>query len=191
MAYRIDEDSVGDPSIFFRVILKDEAFRGSSIADITWRVSRSSLDDVGPFRNWGCIRTSIPVPKLTAASDPIRTGNRWRTTAICSSGRSNLSARRSNQRKRYSADGLPPLRANRAGIPGVFSGKAPLSPTRELQLRELQPAFHAGTLSEGRITATPASAPRLSISAFCQPSITRERVPSPSTRNVVGTLEIP
>lgn len=46
--YSLDEDWTGDPSIFFRVVLSDEAANPKRLGDVAWRV-REKLDwDVNP-----------------------------------------------------------------------------------------------------------------------------------------------
>jgi hypothetical protein len=51
--YRFGEDHTGDPSLFFRVVLKDEATDESVIGDVTRRISATIFNVRQPIENWG------------------------------------------------------------------------------------------------------------------------------------------
>lgn len=53
LAYRLGEDSTGEPSIFFRITLLDWATAENLIADVTGRVAGTLFDEVRPLENWG------------------------------------------------------------------------------------------------------------------------------------------
>jgi hypothetical protein len=53
LTHRIRPDSTDEPSIFFRVLLRDEAFREDSIVDVTRRISKTLLEAVRPLEDWG------------------------------------------------------------------------------------------------------------------------------------------
>lgn len=53
VAYRIREDSSGEPGIFFRITLVDSATAEDLISEVSGRVVTSLLEEVGPIENWG------------------------------------------------------------------------------------------------------------------------------------------
>ena len=53
VAYRIGEDSTGEPSIFFRITLLDWATAENLITDLTGRVATVLFDEIRPLDNWG------------------------------------------------------------------------------------------------------------------------------------------
>lgn len=53
VAYRIREDSTGEPSIFFRITLVDSATSENVIADVTGRVAETLFNAIHPVDNWG------------------------------------------------------------------------------------------------------------------------------------------
>jgi hypothetical protein len=52
-AYRVREDSTGDPSIFFRITLTDAAARRDILMDTTHRIRTTLFDELRPIENWG------------------------------------------------------------------------------------------------------------------------------------------
>jgi hypothetical protein len=53
VAYQRREDSTGDPSIFFRIVLTDDAAREEILTDITDRIETTLFDEVRPGEDWG------------------------------------------------------------------------------------------------------------------------------------------
>ena len=53
VAYSLREDSLGEPSIFFRVALTDEATIENIVNGITNRIETLLMDEVRPIENWG------------------------------------------------------------------------------------------------------------------------------------------
>ena len=53
VAYRVTLDSTDVPSIFFRILLKDEYIREETLADLTGRIGAILREAVGPLENWG------------------------------------------------------------------------------------------------------------------------------------------
>ena len=54
VSYSFREDSTGDPSIFFRIVLTDEvAAQHGRLVDITEGIVRIFLEEVSPIENWG------------------------------------------------------------------------------------------------------------------------------------------
>jgi hypothetical protein len=51
VAYRLREDSTGDPSIFFRIVLADSAFREKSLTEVTNSIATTLIDEVRPIEN--------------------------------------------------------------------------------------------------------------------------------------------
>lgn len=50
--YSIREDSTGDPSIFFKVVLSDEASRDERLMDSTRPIERIIVEVMRPLENW-------------------------------------------------------------------------------------------------------------------------------------------
>lgn len=55
VTYRLREDHAGDPGIFFRITLADEAAKERVISDVAGRVENILLDEIHPLENWGLI----------------------------------------------------------------------------------------------------------------------------------------
>ena len=53
VAYSIGDDSTGDPAIFFRIVLTDEASREDRLADVAGRVESTLFNSIRPIENWG------------------------------------------------------------------------------------------------------------------------------------------
>lgn len=53
VSYSLGEDSTGEPSVFFRIVLTDAAAREESLADVTGRIATLLFDELLPMRNWG------------------------------------------------------------------------------------------------------------------------------------------
>ena len=53
IAYGLGPDSTSEPSIFFRILLADEAIREETISDLTGRIASALFDAVHPIENWG------------------------------------------------------------------------------------------------------------------------------------------
>ncbi|HWY47258.1 MAG TPA: hypothetical protein VNX70_07735 [Bryobacteraceae bacterium] len=52
VAYRLGEDSTGEPSIFFRIVLTDAATREDILSETTGRIATILVDEVRPIENW-------------------------------------------------------------------------------------------------------------------------------------------
>lgn len=52
--YNVGEDMSGDRSIFFRIVLTDEASREETLADVTDRIALV-FEELRPYENWGLI----------------------------------------------------------------------------------------------------------------------------------------
>lgn len=68
VAYRIREDSTGEPSIFFRITLLDWAIAENLITDVTGRIATVLFDEVRPVENWG-LRPYFNVRSHTIGTD--------------------------------------------------------------------------------------------------------------------------
>jgi hypothetical protein len=55
MFYGVGEDSTGEPSIFFRVVLTDAAATEANLAEITGQIATTIFDEVRPIEDWGLI----------------------------------------------------------------------------------------------------------------------------------------
>ncbi len=53
VAYRVREDSTGDPSIFFRIVLADPVFKDETLIEVTERIITLLVDEIMPIENWG------------------------------------------------------------------------------------------------------------------------------------------
>jgi hypothetical protein len=53
VSYSVEEDSTGDPSLFFRVVLTDEAAQEQNLLNATQSVSKVISSEVHPLENWG------------------------------------------------------------------------------------------------------------------------------------------
>lgn len=53
VSYRLDADSTGEPSIFFRIILADWATREDQLPEVTGRIAATLFDEIHPYENWG------------------------------------------------------------------------------------------------------------------------------------------
>lgn len=53
VAYSIGQDSTGEPSIFFRILLSDSSIREETITDVTSRIGTVLFDAVRPLEHWG------------------------------------------------------------------------------------------------------------------------------------------
>ena len=53
VAYRVREDSTGEPSIFFRIVIADSATKEEIIAAITRRIATTLIGRLQPIENWG------------------------------------------------------------------------------------------------------------------------------------------
>ncbi len=53
VAYSIGHDSTDDPSIFFRIVLTDEASREDRLAAVAGGVESSLIASIRPVENWG------------------------------------------------------------------------------------------------------------------------------------------
>lgn len=52
-AYSLGEDSTGDPSIFFRIVLTEAAAREENLMVVTGRIASLIFDELQPVENWG------------------------------------------------------------------------------------------------------------------------------------------
>ena len=53
--FNIGEDTGGDPSIFFRIILTDAASAEATLIDVTNRIESKLNHEIHPLENWGLI----------------------------------------------------------------------------------------------------------------------------------------
>ncbi|MFN7922283.1 MAG: hypothetical protein U0Q16_19425 [Bryobacteraceae bacterium] len=53
VSFRLDADSTGEPSIFFRIILADWATAEESLSAVTGRIATTLFNEIRPFENWG------------------------------------------------------------------------------------------------------------------------------------------
>jgi hypothetical protein len=53
--YSFGEDSTGEPSIFFRIVLTDAASREEKLAEVTSRIETILSDEIRPQENWGLL----------------------------------------------------------------------------------------------------------------------------------------
>jgi hypothetical protein len=53
VSYSLGEDSTGEPSIFFRIVLTDTAAGEENLADITGRIATALFNEIRPIENWG------------------------------------------------------------------------------------------------------------------------------------------
>ncbi|HVW84009.1 MAG TPA: hypothetical protein VHB50_04995 [Bryobacteraceae bacterium] len=53
LSYRLDADSTGEPSIFFRIILAESATTENTLAEVTGRIATTLFDEIRPYENWG------------------------------------------------------------------------------------------------------------------------------------------
>ncbi len=53
VSYSLKEDSTGEPSLFFRVVLTDEAAQEVNLLHATEGISRAIFNEVRPIENWG------------------------------------------------------------------------------------------------------------------------------------------
>lgn len=51
--FSLGEDSTGEPSIFFRIVLTDAASREDKLAEVTGRMTTILFDELRPQENWG------------------------------------------------------------------------------------------------------------------------------------------
>ncbi len=53
--FNIGEDTGGDPSIFFRIVLTDSASAEATLWDVTNRIEAKLNQEIHPLENWGLI----------------------------------------------------------------------------------------------------------------------------------------
>jgi hypothetical protein len=53
VAYQLRHDSTDEPSIFFRILLTDDAVREDTIVSVTRRTAKTLLAAVRPLEDWG------------------------------------------------------------------------------------------------------------------------------------------
>lgn len=53
--YNFGEDSTGDPSIYFRIVLTDAATREDRLMDVTHRIRTTLNEEIRPIENWGLL----------------------------------------------------------------------------------------------------------------------------------------
>ncbi|MSV29693.1 MAG: hypothetical protein EXQ52_13250 [Bryobacterales bacterium] len=58
VSYNMREDSTGDPSLFFRIVLADEAANEDTIANTARRIRTLLYDEIRPIENWGLLAYS-------------------------------------------------------------------------------------------------------------------------------------
>lgn len=55
LAYSVGEDSSGDPSILFRIVLTDSASAEATLADVTRNIIRTLDEEIQPREQWGLL----------------------------------------------------------------------------------------------------------------------------------------
>ena len=55
VAYSLGEDSSGDPSIFFRIVLSDAASAEENLTEAAGRIETILFDELRPHENWGLL----------------------------------------------------------------------------------------------------------------------------------------
>ena len=53
VSYSVGEDSTGEPSIFFRIVLSDTAAKEENLSAFTNQIATHLLNDIRPIENWG------------------------------------------------------------------------------------------------------------------------------------------
>jgi hypothetical protein len=53
--YSLGEDWSGDPAIYFRIVLTDEASREKRLGDVAQRIEEKIDSEVQPYQNWGLL----------------------------------------------------------------------------------------------------------------------------------------
>jgi hypothetical protein len=53
--YSLGEDWSGDPAIYFRIVLTDEASREERLGDVAQRIEEKIDREVQPYQNWGLL----------------------------------------------------------------------------------------------------------------------------------------
>ncbi len=53
VSYHLEEDSTGEPSIFFRITLADWATAEETLPAVTNRIRATLFKEIRPFENWG------------------------------------------------------------------------------------------------------------------------------------------
>ena len=51
--HSVGADTSGEPSLFFRIVLTDEASREATLADVTGRITKILFDEIHPYEDWG------------------------------------------------------------------------------------------------------------------------------------------
>ena len=51
--YSFAEDSIGDPAIYFRIVLTDESSRATNLADVTGAIAGKMFQRLDPYERWG------------------------------------------------------------------------------------------------------------------------------------------
>ena len=51
--HSVGEDTSGEPSVFFRIVLTDWASREETLADVTGQIATLLFDELRPYENWG------------------------------------------------------------------------------------------------------------------------------------------
>ena len=71
VGYRIGQDSVGDPAIFFRVVMSDEACLPNRILDAAKRLEEALEGRLQPYQRWGL----YPYFRYRSASEQAEDGD--------------------------------------------------------------------------------------------------------------------
>jgi hypothetical protein len=53
--YSVGPDSTGEPSIFFRVVLTEDASKEEKLVDVTDRIASVLFDEIRPYEKWGLL----------------------------------------------------------------------------------------------------------------------------------------
>jgi hypothetical protein len=55
LRHSVGTDTGGEPSIFFRIVLSDEAAREDVLSDVTRRIRTILFEEIRPYENWELI----------------------------------------------------------------------------------------------------------------------------------------
>jgi hypothetical protein len=53
--HSLGEDSTGEPSIFFRIVLTDTASKEENLAEVSGHIATTLFDELRPYENWGLL----------------------------------------------------------------------------------------------------------------------------------------
>jgi hypothetical protein len=75
VAYNFENDWSGDPAIYFRIVLSDEAAREDKLMEVTQRLENKIIGELGFYSTWPI----LPYFSYRSESEYLEVGNRgWR-----------------------------------------------------------------------------------------------------------------